>query len=227
MAQSQVELMQMAEQYWGERASISQAKKAVDHYEKIIDRDPENTEAHWKLSRVHFWIGRYGSSGATKEDHFEKGIELAKQAITLRPNEAGGHFWLGVNSGSLAEVLGYWPWLLPRKLSLVGDFRREMHTVLRLNPGFEGGGAYRALGVYYLEKPFPDPREAERLLEEAVRIAPTLLCNHFYLAQAYARQDKLDLARESRARVLAAPVSPTYIPEDTRCQEEARAWRIP
>ncbi|MFQ5988685.1 MAG: tetratricopeptide repeat protein [Candidatus Methylomirabilales bacterium] len=217
----------MAELYWAERANIAQAKKAGDLFKKVLDEDPENYVALWKLSRVYFWIGRQESPRGEKEDQFEKGIELAEKAIGVKPDGAGAHFWLGVNSASLAEILGFWPWLLPRKLSLVGDFRHEMHTVIRLDPAFEAAGAYRALGVYYLEKPFPDPKEAEKMLEEAVRIAPIMLCNHFYLAQAYARQGKLDLARERRLHVLEAPVGPDYVPEDNRCKEDAQAWQIP
>ncbi len=225
-AQSQVELAQMAEQYWAERASIGQAKKAADLLEKLIDVDSENYNAHWKLSRVYFWIGRHESSGGVKRDHFETGMELAKKAISLEPNEAGGHFWLGANSGALAEALAFWPWLLPRKVSLVGDFRREMQSVLRLDPAFGGGGAYLAFGRYYLEKPLPNPQEAERFLEEAVQTAPMLLCNQFYLGKAYARLGKLDLARQKRTHVLEAPVAPDHVPEDKHCKEEARTWRI-
>ena len=226
LAQSALERAHMAERYWAGRADIAEAKKAADHYEKILVEDPENAEAHRKLSRIYFWVERHEMLPEVKRDHFEKGIELAKQAVALRPQEAGGHFWLGVSSAALAEVLGLWPWVLPRKLSLVGDFRRGMHTVLCLGPAFEGGGAYRALGVYHLEKPFPDPREAEKILVEAVRIAPALLCNHFYLAVVYARQGKVDLARQQRLHVLEAPVAADYAPEDMQCKEEARALRI-
>jgi len=205
-AQSQTELAEMAEQYWEKRASIVQAKKAADLLEKLIDVDSENYNAHWKLSRVYFWIGRHESSGGVKKDHFD--------------------FWLGANSGALAEALAFWPWLLPRKVSLVGDFRREMQSVLRLDPAFGGGGAYLALGRYYLEKPLPNSQEAERFLEEAVQTAPMLLCNQFYLAKAYARLGKLDLARQKRTHLLEAPVAPDHVPEDRHCKEEARTWRI-
>lgn len=127
-AQDALDLGHMAERYWAGRADITQAKKAAELYERILAEDPENAEAHWKLSRIYFWVGRHGPSSRAK-NHFEKGIALAKQAVVLRPREAGGRFWLGVNSGALAEVLGLWPWVLPRRLSLVGDFRSEMHTV--------------------------------------------------------------------------------------------------
>lgn len=224
-AQDVLDIGHMAERNWAGRADIAQAKQAAAHYEEMSAEDPENAEAYWKLSRTYFWIGRHGPSSQAK-NYFEKGIALAKQAVVLRPQEAGGHFWLGVNSGALAEVLGLWPWVLPRRLSLVGDFRREMHTVIRLDPAFEGGGAYRALGVYYLEKPFPDPREAETFLLEAVGIAPALLCNHFYLAVAYARQGKVDLAHQRRLHVLEAPLAADYVPEDMQCREDARSFPI-
>ncbi|MFQ5803052.1 MAG: tetratricopeptide repeat protein [Candidatus Methylomirabilales bacterium] len=225
-AQSQAERVQLAEQYWADRASIAQVKKAADIFEKVLDEDPENYAAHWKLSQMYFWIGRHESSRGVKVDNLEKGIDLAEKAISLKPNEAGGHYWLGANSGALAEALAFWPWLLFRKVSLAGDFRREMQSVLRLDPAFDGGGAYRALGVYYLKKSSPDPQEAERFLEEAVESAPTVLCNHFYLAVAYAEQGKLDLARQKRTHVLATPVAADHVHADKQCKEEALAWRI-
>lgn len=233
LAQDALDLGHMAERYWAERADITQAKKAADLYEGILAENPENVEAHWKLSRIYFWVGRHGPSSRRK-NHFEKGIALAKQAVVLRPQAAGGRFWLGVNSGALAEVLGLWPWVLPRRLSLVGDFRREMRTVIRLDPAFEGGGAYRALGVYYLKKPFPDPREAEKFLLEAVGVAPALLCNHFYLAVAYARQRKVNFAHQRRLQVLEAPLAATMylrtcsvrkMPESCESRETCRTVR--
>lgn len=77
-----------------------------------------------------------------------------------------------------------------------------------------------------MEKPFPDPREAEKFLLEAVGIAPALLCNHFYLAVAYARQGKVNLAHERRLHVLEAPLAAEYVPEDMQCREDARILRI-
>ncbi|MFQ5532985.1 MAG: tetratricopeptide repeat protein, partial [Candidatus Methylomirabilales bacterium] len=85
---------------------------------------------------------------------------------------------------------------------------------------------YRALGRYYLEKPSPEPEKAETHLEEAVRIAPGMLCNHLDLAQAYLKQGKTDLARERQLYVLNAPSDPEFAVENKRCKEEARLLHI-
>lgn len=222
----EIELLQQAELHWSQKEDIKQSKRAAEIYEEILQADPGNYEAAWKLSRAYLWIGRHESSSGVKKDHFRKGIELARHAVSIKPKEAAGHYWLAANSGSLAEALGYWPWLLLRKASLASEFKREMETVLRLNPAFSSGGAYRALGRYYLEKPFPSRQKAEKYLEEAVRIAPMLLCNHLDLAKAYVKEGKVDLARERRLHILHAPQASEFAVENKRCRKKARLLQI-
>ena len=226
LADTEIALGVQAELYWSQREDISQAKKAATIYEEMLRTDPENYEATWKLSRAYLWIGRNESSSKVKRENFRKGIELARRAVSMKPNEAAGHYWLAANAGSLAEALGFWPWMLLKKASLASEFKTEMETAVRLNPGFAGGGGHRALGKYYLEKPSPEPEKAETHLEEAVRIAPGMLCNHLDLAQAYLRQGKTDLAHERQLYVLEAPSSPEFAVENKRCKEEARLLQI-
>lgn len=79
-------------------------------------------------------------------------------------------------------------------------------TLLELDPGYQHAGCYRVLGNVYAKAPSfsmnpknvtRDLEKSQRLLKEAVRLAPDYALNHLFLARTLeALDEKLDAKRE-------------------------------
>ncbi len=123
------------------------------------------------------------ATGDEKTRLLERAIDMGEEAVRRCPEQAEAHFWLGASYGRLAEAKGGLT-----ALHLVGRIRREMETSVRLQPGYDGGDAYLALGQLELSVPglFGGSRKkGMEWLEEGLRVAPGNLDIRLALAEAY------------------------------------------
>jgi len=100
---------------------------------------------------------------------FERGIRLAEAAIAADDRDAKAHFALFCNLAKLTHLNGF------SLNSLMAVFRlhREIDRTLELQPGYVD--ALTAKGAFVLNLPRllgGDPREAERLLRQALELDP-------------------------------------------------------
>jgi hypothetical protein len=126
--------------------------------------------------------------------------------------------------GTLAESFG-----LRAGLRYRGDIKRELETVLRLDPGFQAGSADRALGRWYDKVPGlfgGSTTRAEQHLRASLAYDPNSTVTHFFLAELYLDEGRKADARAALQKVLEAPVNPEWAPEDTEYKARARA-RLP
>jgi hypothetical protein len=155
------------------------------------------------------------ASGDEKIRLLERAIDVGEEAVRRCPEQAEAHFWLGASYGRYADAKRGLT-----ALRLVGRIRREMEASVRLQPGYEGGDAFLALGQLDLSVPGlfggNRTRGVERL-EEGLRVAPGNLDIRLALAQAYVhdgrRAEALDLLRSVRDAPAGDPST-----EETRRQ---------
>ena len=206
----QTEVLAQADGLWAQRADLGKCRQAVALYEQVLAGDPNNYEAAWKLARACYWLGE-NSPEAEKIPVFEKGIEAAKKAATLKDDQPAGHFWLGVSYGKYGEAKG-----VLKSLALVDPSKEAMNRVIELDPKFEYGGAYRVLGRIYYKLPGlmgGSNKKALEYLQKAVEIGPDRLLNRIFLAEVYMATDRKDLARQELEYVLKADPIKGYEPE--------------
>jgi tetratricopeptide (TPR) repeat protein len=140
--------------------------------------------------------------------------------VALQPNRPEGHFWLGANMGALAESYGVRQGIKYRK-----PIREELETVLKLDPAFMLGSADRALGRWYAEVPrlFGGSKKlAEQHLKESLKYNPDATISHYFLAELYLDDDRKADARAELQKVIDAPLSKEWAPEDQDFKEKAR-----
>lgn len=218
-AATSAELIQQGDALYAQRADLAKAKQAAALYAQALAADPKSEAAAWKLSRAQYWIGMH-SPKDQKLEVFQKGVNAAKQAIAINPKSLPGHYWLGVCYGVYGSAKG-----IMESLSLVDPIKKEMATVIELDPNYEAGGPYRVLGRLYYKLPGlfgGDNDKAIENLKIAVHKGPHRYLNHIYLAEIYYDEDKVAEGKALLDAVVAGPVEPGYEPETVEWKAQAK-----
>ena len=83
-----------------------QEKQALELYQQILEQDPDNYEALWKSSFLYSRIGHRFEDEDKQEQYFNKGIELAKRALEVNPDDSQSNFVMSVAMGRKALISG-------------------------------------------------------------------------------------------------------------------------
>ena len=210
---------QSADAWYADRANLASARRAADAWSSALAGDPRSFDAAWKLARVHYWLGGHGSE-TERRAHLEGGIDAGRTAVALQPNRPEGHFWIAANMGALAESFGLRQGLKYRK-----PIKDEIETVLRLDPGFMDGSGDRALGRWYFKVPRlfgGDRKLSETHLRKSLTYNPDSTVSHFFLAELFDDEGRKADARAEFQKVVDAPLSRDWAPEDREFKEKAR-----
>lgn len=203
---------------YAERGDLAKARMAVTVLRQARTADYGNFDAAWKLSRADYYLGTHTTDNEA-DDIFREGIEAGKTAIKLNGARPEGHFWLGANYGGSAQrstLAG---------LAAVEDIRQEMETVIKMDPTFQGGSAYMALGQLYLEAPKVlggDTSKAIDYLQKGIKVTPNNSLSHLHLAEAYHAAGRDGDARKEIDILMAMTPDPNYLPEHQEAVEKAK-----
>ena len=211
---------QSADALYAERASLASARRAAAIWSAALVADARDFDAACKLARADYWLGGHGPDAERRKD-LEQGIDAGRKAVALQPNRPEGHFWIAANMGALAESFGLRQGLKYRK-----PIKDELETVLRLDPAFQEGSADRALGRWYFKVPGlfgGDRKLSEAHLRKSLTYNPTSTTSHFFLGELLADDGRKQEARAEFKRVIDAPDSAAWAPEDREFKDKARA----
>jgi tetratricopeptide (TPR) repeat protein len=204
---------------YADREHLQSAFDAAAIWEAQLMRDPKNFEAAWKLARACYWLGGHVMPDDRRKQ-YERGIDAATKAATLQPNRAEGHFWMAANMGAMAESFG-----LRAGIKYRSPVKKELETVLMIDPAFLQGSANRALGRWYLKVPrlFGGSKDKSvENLQQSLKYDPKSTASHYFLAETYLEMDRTDDARREAQTVLDLPVNPDWAPEDREFKRQAK-----
>jgi tetratricopeptide (TPR) repeat protein len=173
----------------------------------------------WRAARAYYQVGN-NASDREKQRYFERGIEIGQRAVAQQPAGAEGHFWLAANYGGLSEIQGIW-----QAFQMVKHVRTEMETALRLQPDYEDGNAYRALGEIARQLPGVLGGNLKRAIvyfEQGLRVAPQSMELKLALAKAYLEAGQRQASQRLLAEILQMPVRPARAHADQHTQDKAR-----
>jgi len=210
---------QSADALYADRANLASARRAADLWSAELAANARAFDPAWKLARTDYWLGGHAPE-AERRAFLENGIAAGRKAVALEPKRPEGHFWIGANMGALAESFG-----LRAGLKYRGSIKDELETVIRLDPLFQQGSGYRALGRWYYKVPglFGGSNKlSEENLRAALKINPNSTASHYYLAELLLDEGRKAEAREEAQRVLDAPLDPLWGPEDQDFKAKAR-----
>ncbi len=219
-AQPLAERVREADDYYLGRCNPENLAKGIQLLRGELAEDPKNYEAWWRLSKFIYYQARH-SSGSARSKLMDEGINAGKKAVALAPNRVEGHYWLGSNYDQISEARGYL-----RGLLWVGDIRKEMETVVRLDPDYEEAGGQRHLARIDFRAPFflgGDKRRSMQLLKDCLKHYPENSSAMLYLSDSYLALGLRDEARQELRTVLNLCPDPEKAPELAENQGEAQA----
>lgn len=211
---------QDADALYADRANLASATAAATLWSDAAKRDPRDFAAAWKLARVSYWLGGHGPE-QDRRGHLETGMQASRAAIALEPRRPEGHFWLAANMGTLAESFG-----LRNGLRYRGPVKDELETVLKLDPAFMNGSADRVLGRWYFRVPRlfgGSNKRAEEHLRASLKYDENSTISRFFLAEVLIDEDRQPEARAELQKILDAPLSQEWAPEDKEYKDKATA----
>jgi tetratricopeptide (TPR) repeat protein len=207
---------------------------ARQELELAVRRDSAGYEANWRLAHVLMDIGKETPDSvrsAARDSLYARAERYARRAVAANPQGADGHFVLAaaIGRGSLTRSRR-------EQVERASEIRTEALRALGLDP--QHAGALHVLGRWHaeiqrlsgVEKFFARTflgadifgeaswDEAERLLGEAVRIAPTRIFHRLDFAEVLIDRKAWDRAGAQLDTLLALPA---VEPMDRRYQGEA------
>ena len=208
-----------ADQLYAGRADLVKVRQAVVALRQAQADHPSDYDIAWRLAKYNYYLGAHSPEPSEQEKAFRDGIESGKQAVQLQNSKPEGHFWLGANYGGVAQssVLA--------SLAGVDDIKGEMETVLKLDPGYQSGSAYMALGQVYLQAPKllgGDVQKSIDYLEKGVKLGPNNALLKVTLAKAYAEAHRNAEAQKQLDALMAIKATPGYEPEYNEAVAEAK-----
>src|SRR5215207_8617778 len=132
---------------YDQRADIARAREALSIWDARLHANPRDYEAAWKIARATYWIGPHEAKDAGRRT-LERGVAAGKDATAIAPQRPEGYFWGAANMGALAESYG-----LRQGLRYRGAIKDALEQVISIDPAFQKGSGYSALGRWYHRVP--------------------------------------------------------------------------
>jgi len=202
------------------REVLSNALASAAAWERRLAARADDYESAWKLARACYWLGGHAAP-ADRRAHLDRGIAAARRAVAADPQGPAGHFWLAANMGAMAESAG-----LRAGIRYRGEIKRELETVLALDPSFQKGSADRALGRWYFKVPRLFGGSNQKSLDHLRRSLtydPNSAASLSFLADTLLDMNRRDEARQALQQVLTVSVDPEWAPETRDFQRQAAA----
>jgi tetratricopeptide (TPR) repeat protein len=211
---------------YAHREDVMKAADAANIWERRLGANASDYESAWKLARACYWLGGHVAPDQRRAQ-LNRGIEAARQAVAAAPKQLEGHFWLAATMGAMAETAG-----MRAGLRYRGEIKRELETVLAIDPAFQKGSADRALGRWYYKVPGlfgGDDHKSLEHLRRSLTYDPDSAASWSFMADTLRELGRREEARQALQKVLAAPVDAEWGPETRDFQRQAAAtlqkWR--
>jgi tetratricopeptide (TPR) repeat protein len=219
------DLGEKAEILWSEREDLGKASEGIAAYQELLAENPEDYKVLLRLSRLHYWVGQI-LEGKDKGDalaHYGKGIEYGKKASGIAPEKPGGFFFEAANLARRNHLKGTFS-----NLWGISRVRKLNEKTASIDSGYFYGGTDRFFCAFYTKLPGLLGGSTTKAIDfgkRAVEAYPNYAGNRFFLAEAYVKDGKNDLARIELEAALSLPddAFPDVVPEQRMEKKRAEA----
>jgi hypothetical protein len=198
------ELDVVASRYHEDPAALDRIYQALQQAAQSPDADVPTLIA---LARAaYIWGDVRATTTEQKLAAYELGRQAARRAVEREPRNAAAHFWYATNTGRWGQARG-----VLRSLFLLPELRREIDTVLELDPNLVG--VYLLAGSVDYEVPGMfggDLARSEARLRRGLELDPRFTGLRVALAKTLIKRGRPAEARRELEAVLAerAPRNP-------------------
>ncbi len=203
-----------------QRADLARAREAVGIWEARLKANPRDSESAGTIARATYWVGPREEKEAGRRT-LERGVAAGKQATVIAPDRAEGYFWMAANMGALAESYG-----MRQGLKYRGAIKDALERVVKIDPSFQRGSAYSALGRWYHMVPGlfgGSEAKSEEYLRKALTYDADSVLAHYYLAETLFERDKESDGINELKKAIAAKSDPDFEPEEREMKAKAEA----
>ena len=219
-------LQQNADALWAAREDLAKAREAVAAHEAILKEKPGDFGTLLRLSRLHYWIGQKLETASRDEalSQYGTGRDFGRKAAESSPKAPGGHFFEAASMARENNLKGTFT-----NLWGISTVRRLNEKTAELDPDFFYRGPDRFFCAMYTKLPGLLGGSASKAIEHgkrAVEAFPNYAGNRYFLAEAYFKDGRNDLARKELEAALAIPddALPDAVPEQR--MEKGRAAEL-
>jgi hypothetical protein len=168
--------------------------RARNHFQS----DTNDAAAAWEFARAGFLFADYVSNSTEHAAIAREAVKASRQAVTLEPDAAPAHYYLGLNLGQLARTETL------QALTLVKEMESEFKMAVELDGHFDYAGPERYLGILYRDAPgwplsIGSRPAAREWLERASQLATEYPDNHLNLVESHLQWHERDDARRELA----------------------------
>ena len=214
-------LMKGADVLWLQSTDPDKALKTISLYEKVLELEPNNYEALWKIAHSYFIIGdALPETEEFKNRHKEcgeKGMSYAKRALAINPEGIEGHYYYGLSIAQYSIGISIVKALIK---GLGPEYEKHLGKAIEINKLYDYAGPIRAMGRYWYRLPWPKRNINKSIdyLKKAEALAPLSTRGRVYLAESCIKGGKKDCAREQLT--LALETEP-----DLKLEFDAMRWK--
>lgn len=180
-------------------------QKSVALCERILEKRPNDFDTLVLYSRVCWSLGNHQSEREQQSEWFERGREVGKTIKEIYPDRPEGYYWFGVNYGEWVDRASIFAKIGAKKVIL-----ENMNKVLELDPKYDAGGAYIAIGRINYIAPGGSYEKAIEYYQKAIVLGPKRTTPHLYLGELYLHEHIFDKAEKALRQVLTMEVDPRY-----------------
>ncbi|WP_051360058.1 hypothetical protein [Adhaeribacter aquaticus] len=117
-------------------------REALSKYQQVLNAEPQNYEALWKMSLLQLRIGSRYSDETEKLDFFAAARDYAERAVAISPEGADAHYTLALALNNLSMVMG-----VKERVSNLKLIKFHIDKTIALK--FEHASAWQLLGRWY------------------------------------------------------------------------------
>lgn len=200
-------MLQNADEFF-EKGELSDLKRAVELYEEMLKKDPDNFEYNWRCARACRFYGDLAQKrnvSGWKEicaEYGKKGMEYAKKAISMAPDKPHGYYYYGLCVGTYSDGVGLFTAI---KEGLKNKTQESLEKAYKIDKHFAHGGPIVALGRFWQVVPWPynDKDKAMEYYREFQKTeyfqSEHGVAAHLYMAEILMEQWGKEPEQEARA----------------------------
>jgi tetratricopeptide (TPR) repeat protein len=214
-------LMKEGDVIWLQSTDPDRAPKTISLYEKVLELEPDNYEALWKIARSYFIIGDALAETAEFNNRHkecgEKGMSYAKRAVAINPEGIEGHYYYGLSIAQYSIGISIVKALIK---GLGPEYEKHIGKAIEINKLYDYAGPLRAMGRYWYRLPWPkrDIDKSIAYLKDAETFAPLSTRGRIYLAESCLKGGKKGCAREQLTMALETE-------PDLKLEFDAMRWK--
>lgn len=208
-----------------------QEEEALDTYRQVLERDSTQYTALWRASFLYARVGNRFDDKDNKKEYFNKGIELAEQALKVDSTDTQSNFVMSVAMGRKALISG-----AKQRVAASREIKKFVDRALEADSS--NAGAWHVLGRWhykvanlsFVERLAANTlfggipgdasnEEAASAIERAIELNPDYVLYYYDLARVYEEMGRDEEAIQTCRTALDLE---NLTPDDPNLKEDCR-----